>query len=373
MKGKRVNNKKKRAVWPGSRKKSSGQMSGASHRSSTQSLPLKFFPKEFQLSGNFSGVVGAIAQLRRMLENRGARLRRICVSTIATIDNAAALMLGAEVKVWGDNNPNMRPPFHNKLWNLEVQGLLTQMGLFPLLDFPRSVRSPTRATDWAFMPVISNSNVDMEKFTAFRKDIEREIRGPMTARHYMFIGLSEAVSNVVQHAYEDGKVKHWWASAAHCQSTGELKIICYDRGQTIPKTLPSSNIREQLGVMMSKLGLNHAIDCDLIEGALRTRRTMTKQTNRGRGFPQLMDFVDQVDHGSLKIYSRNGMVTYTKSTKSGSGEGRYTKGTLSKEINGTLIEWSIFLLPEKNAKKSPYSGNDKSRQAPLPFRDRGEI
>ena len=349
MKGKHINNRTQFRVLRRKRK-NRGRRSGVSSRLLTR-LDMEF-PKKFRLAENFEGVAGAISSLRQLLGKQGARPPRIRLSGIATIDNAAALMLGAEVQAWNPNkvqawnpnNLNNSLHFYNGSWNSEVRGLLTDMGLFPMLDFPRQrALKRARATDWVFMPVISDSLVDMKKFRALRESIESEIKGPMSmsARHYWFIGLSEAVTNAVQHAYEEKQRKQWWASASYNKATRELQILCYDRGMTIPKTLPLSGIWEQVRGFMSFVGLSESTDCDLIEGALRTRRTATKESHRGRGLPQLMNFIDEVDKGSLAIYSRKGKVLYSKSSTGGKGE--YRGELLKKQIEGTLIEWSVFL------------------------------
>lgn len=343
MKGKRVKNKSQRVKKRKGKK--IGQKSDTSSRQPARDLNLDF-PKEFRLSENFSGIIEVIMKLRQLLEQQGARPPRICFSNIAAIDIAAALMLGAEVQAWTLNNPNAHPHFYNKSWNPEVQSLLTAMKLFPLLDAPRRGKPKhAHTTGSTFMPVISGSNVDMSKFIVLREGIESEIKGPMSTSQYFFIGLSEAVTNAIQHAYGSDQRKQWWASASYNKSAQELRIVCYDRGRTIPKTLPTSGLWEQVRNVMSRFRLSDAIDCDLIEGALRTRRTMTKKRHRGQGLPQLMKFVDQADQGWLRIYSRNGMVLYTKSESE--GEGNYEKEQLIKQVKGTLIEWSISVHAEK--------------------------
>lgn len=365
MKGKRVNNNKIRRQRKGSRRKSA-----ALSRPLARIFDLDF-PKEFRLAQGVSRVVRFVGKLRQLLEKQGARPPRIRFSNIAKIDIAAALMLGAEIQARVHNAPNFRPHFYNGPWHPEVKNLLTGMRLFPVLNAPHSdAPALARSEHLLLMPVISHSSVDMEKFIAWRESIEREIKGAMSASHYFFIGLSEAITNAVQHAYTSNQPREWWwASASYDKSTRELIVLCYDRGQTIPKTLPFSEFKEAIATVMSRLGLRKNIDSDLIEAALRHRRTITKKSHRGHGLRQLMYFVDEVEKGALRVYSRRGLVEYTKSE---SGEGNYKKKNLNDEFKGTLIEWQIVLPGKKPAKNPPSFGEDRFRQTSLPFRENGK-
>ena len=340
MRGKRVNNKPRLVRML----KRQGKNSRHASR-----VPRINLPADFRLAENLPLVAESILKLRRMLEMPGHRRPRINFNNIAEIDNAATLMLAAEIQAWNLKEPGIRLRPYHVSWKPEVRHLLNEMGLLALLDVPRrSVRRSVHVSDSVFLPFISDSKVDMREYTQFREEIEKEIESSLSASSYLYTGLSEAVSNVIHHAYAKGKRKQWWASASYEKSARELKILCYDRGRTIPKTLPFSGIWEHVRGFMARFGLDEQVDCDLIEGALRTRRTVTKESHRGLGLLQLMDFVDHVDQGSLRIYSRSGMILYTKSESK--KVGNYDKKPLSQQIQGTLIEWSIFLPPKKNAK-----------------------
>lgn len=122
-------------------------------------------------------------------------------------------------------------------------------------------------------------------------------------------------------------------------SPKELKVLCYDRGQTIPKTLPFSGIQERVMASLKNLGLSK-IDADLIHAALVTKRTMTGELHRGKGIPELKSFIDKHGAGHLSIYSRNGIVHYEKRRNK---LPEIRKKRIAKPILGTLIEWCIIL------------------------------
>ena len=286
-----------------------------------------------------------MVHLRHQLarKTRGGKAPYINFDGMSLVDNAAALMLAAELDAWNIRHWHVPLRSYDKSWDPGVRQHLDTMGLFKLLRVDRQSAPEPAPSDSVFMPFFSDSRVDLGEFVRFRERIESEINRPLARRasHYLFAGLSEAVTNVIQHAYKTNESKRWWVSASYEKTGGKLSILCYDRGLTIPQTLPRSHKWERIRGVISAVGLNLKLDSDLIKGALMTRRTATKESHRGRGLPQLMNFIDEVDKGSLAIYSRKGKVLYSKSSAGGKGE--YRGELLKKQIEGTLIEWSVFL------------------------------
>ena len=314
-------------------------------------------PEDFRLSENFSQVAGCIVHLRRQLARRirGMSAPYVNFDNIARVDNAAALMLAAEIDAWNTRNPHRGPlRSHDESWDPDVCQLFDTMGLFKLLQVDRqSLSNPAHASESVFMPFISHSRVDLDEFSRFRKSIESEINQPLARRasHYLFAALSEAVTNAVQHAYRGDEKQKWWVSASYKKATGKLSILCYDRGLTIPKTLPHSGKWEVIRGIIGNAGLDLGLDSDLIKGALMTRRTATRAHYRGHGLPQLMNFIDEVNMGALTIYSRRGKVIYSKNEIE--KQGKYSHESLSKPIEGTLIEWNVSLTAVENGGISP--------------------
>ena len=301
-------------------------------------------PQNFQMSGNFSETAGSILNLRGRLAQklRGGRPPYINFNSIAAVDNAAALMLAAEIHAWNLANPHIKLRSHDSEWDPEVADIFDEMGLFELLRVSRQgSRAPGRARDTIFFPFLHGSRTDLlgDSGTFFLDKIKQHIKVPIQ-RLSLFVGVGEAVANAWEHGYNREDGAEWWVSASCNQKTGELKVLCYDRGLTIPGTLPRSSKWENIRDTLESWGMDLDSDSNLIRAALVTRRTKTKRLRRGRGLPNLMLFINKCGQGKLSIHSRRGMVSYTK--EGFDQEGIFKTKQLDKMVRGTLIEWRVF-------------------------------
>ena len=149
-------------------------------------------------------------------------------------------------------------------------------------------------------------------------------------------GLTEAMTNSVQHAYPDDfveestlKDKLWWMSASINVRTKMLTIMFYDEGIGIPKSLPRTypEIFRSLGGLLND-------DAQLIQAATKIKRSSTNKKNRGRGLKDINDYVKSVNNGMLKILSQRGEYAYF------SNEKEYIKNR-NIPLCGTLIQWKV--------------------------------
>lgn len=260
---------------------------------------------------------------------------------VKDIDAAAALMLAAEIDVWRLRSLRNTLKSHDRSWDLNIRKKLHDMGLFDLLRIKSQSQIHHSPSDGIiFMKFESDSKVNLDGYLNLREGIERCMGHEILHRIPLCAGVAEALTNSLHHAYEnEERIKKWWISASYSHQTKELIFLCYDRGQTIPKTLPNSGIIENLLAAMGWIGINDKIDSDLIHAALVTKRTATKKKHRGKGIPELKHFVDAHDSGKLSIYSRHGVVHYRKNGENKKME----KKQISNPIRGTLIEWCIIL------------------------------
>ena len=295
-------------------------------------------PRDFRLSENFSETAGRISALRHRLDRGRGRPPYINFNSIVKVDSAAALMLAAEIGAWNRANPYIKLRSHDQQWDPRVAELLDEMGLFEMLGVPRQgERVDVHERDTVFIPFMHGSYADIEGFYAlFLERIEKHMATRLQ-RLPLIVGMGEAVANAWEHGYKREEGAEWWVSASCNKGTGELKVVCYDRGLTIPGTLPRSHLWENI---RHTVGLDARVDCDLIKAALTTRRTKTGKLRRGKGLPKLMLFVNSSGRGELRIYSRRGMVCYKKFAIDKNGE--FQKKQLDKPIGGTLIEWRVF-------------------------------
>ena len=315
-------------------------------------------PKYFRLAENFLETAGAISMVRDHLPQkpRNTKIPHINFNQIAEVDHAAALMLAAEIDAWKRVNPHIALRSNDRQWNPRIAGLFADMGLFELLGVARqssSVEPGSRDTVFfRFLTGVREEEFE-EQYIRYREKIENEINAQLLhLRVPLFVSLSEAVVNAAEHSGKNSADIRWWVSASYNKSSGELSVLCYDRGLTIPKTIPSSNVRERLFIFLNEKALSDRIDCNLIEAAMRSPhgRTQTGNPGRGKGIRQLMDFIDKSERGELRVYSRKGMVSYAK--RDAHKDAKFTKKQTKKSIRGTLIEWRVIVDGDGGAKNS---------------------
>ena len=301
-------------------------------------------PEDFRLSENYSAVVGAIASIKKKFLIQKNQF--VDFNQVRRIGTKAAIMLAAEFDICRIKSPGIRHRSHDNRWNAEIREILDDLGLFDLLGIKRQSKPlDDRVSPVTFIKFFSEMDARMNEYLPFRSKIDEQIAKHAAepikgeAKMWLYMGLSEAAVNAIHHAYlKPGKLSRWWVSASYHKDDGDLRIVCYDRGLTIPKTLPRAKIWERVRNLTGKIGLDMGVDADLIYAAIESRRTATKQSHRGRGLIRLISFIDACGNGRLSIYSRRGLVHYHCEN----GKMRHERETLKKAFPGTLIEWRII-------------------------------
>ncbi|WP_257282133.1 hypothetical protein [Endozoicomonas sp. ISHI1] len=158
--------------------------------------------------------------------------------------------------------------------------------------------------------------------------------------------VSEAVTNVLDHAYPDLKDlkrfadMQWWMI---CEVVNdELYLAIMDRGVGIPKTLPKKSwFRDAMKAtpeVLSKL-VDRNSDAEWIKASLRKGETATQQRERGLGGPTILDLVEKNKTGTLWIFSNSGIYCRL-------GGEVYSAKDSHNSINGTIVQWNIRLRDE---------------------------
>ncbi len=169
----------------------------------------------------------------------------------------------------------------------------------------------------------------------------RPVVGPFYNEEKLYIALSEAMTNVVHHAYPP-KEEHpykvlpnqWWLSGSFDKKTGIMTVLFYDQGVGIPATLPRKGFYTELEILMEKLKLVTTHHGELIYGALEMGRTRSEQAHRGKGFKQLLDFSIHSNHGNMRIISGNGECEFHPSKDC-------KVAHHSTSFGGTFIQWAL--------------------------------
>ena len=299
-------------------------------------------PVNFCLADNYKQVVNTINKLR----SRAGTERYINFNALRQVDTAAALMLAAELEVNKIEAGAKKMTAHDSDWNPKVRTLLEQMGFLELLSADSKIPSRTEPSkNQIFLKFRSGHKLigddTMQMVESLQKHIAPYKLEPELLLH-LYVGIFEAITNTRHHAYKggDAEFNRWWISASVNTQTNEIKIVCYDRGETIPKTIQNS--REKSKAIQSFLRdiFSRTSDGEIIIAAIKQQTSSTKLSNRGKGLSELLRLIDANQQGVLRIYSGMGMAEFSPSLKT--KKEPCVSRKLSQKMRGTLVEWSII-------------------------------
>lgn len=174
---------------------------------------------------------------------------------------------------------------------------------------------------------------DTSGFKDLLKAYETELGQPISMG--LYDSMTEAVTNSVQHAYLEGSTvnQKWWMFA---QKNGKfLTVVIYDTGRGIPDSLRSKP--EVIDYFQGRMMFPKNSDNRLLGVAVGSHRTSTKLDYRGKGLPDMMEFIRSTNIGGLLIHSLQGTYMYSATLK------KETKKGFHQSLPGTLIEWTIPL------------------------------
>lgn len=296
-------------------------------------------PEMLDFEENYERTVSHFDLLRR-----GSRIGRYLASLrfdkIVYISPSAALVLASEVDRWNQlRSGRLRADVET--WHEDIRRLLRQMGYFELLKIEAPPASE-ESKNTEFLRFKRGAG-DNRNSGLLAKQLRMEIEalvGFHIKKHLLFEGLSEAITNVGQHAYPDSSfgVKQWWLSASYDRQDRRLCVMFYDQGAGIPATLPTSDVVERLLEYFDSWS-----DSRKIEAAMEVGRSAIGSTERGKGLQNLLEFAKGHVEGRLSIYSLKGMYRMIARGAGAAMIVETVKRDYSNSINGTLIEWEVKL------------------------------
>lgn len=217
-----------------------------------------------------------------------------------------------------------------------VEQLFQHIGLLARLGMPH--RKEITAENVRCWNYVYGTNVDTTAFKSLFSRYAEEISEDI--RSGLFDSMSEAVTNSFQHAYP---CKHkadcmcekgWWMFAK--QEDHTLTVVMYDAGIGIPSSLRlKPDFKEWFKAPYHIIKKRR--DTTLIDIAVESNRTSTKLPHRGKGLPEMLEFVKQGQVGSFYIFSAAGAFSYLAESHLESGR------DFEVPIVGTLIQWEIPL------------------------------
>lgn len=244
----------------------------------------------------------------------------------------------------------------------EALSLLRQMGCFELLGIQEKTDEASSSLESpeinlpnghrTALRLISGRQIDNTKFEKFEVELSK-ICDEFSSLKVLNGAMGEAILNVKNHAYlSDMKLKfpspgkRWWAVASITSLDKKLKIIVYDQGHGIGKTLPKTGILERLTSYFDSASSSIINTSDLSELVLLKavvkralnlsskgpRRSRTGLNGRGKGLGDILKPIEMVPSSSIRIASGAAEVTYDKNSG--------IKGCiLPRHLGGTLVEW----------------------------------
>lgn len=216
-----------------------------------------------------------------------------------------------------------------------VEQLFQHVGFLQRLG--RSPRKAITADNVRYWQHLSGSTVDLSGFKSLFEQISLE----NDTKAGLYDGFTEAITNVIQHAYSDLEDKQdmvackWWMFAQ--RRDGHLDIAICDLGMGIPKTLLT---KPELADTMMRLmaRFKKRLHNALIEVAVESNRSRTKLAHRGKGLPDMLSFARTSEIGGFLIHSQKGFFTYNAANHVERGHDYRTA------ITGTLIHWHIPII-----------------------------
>ena len=159
--------------------------------------------------------------------------------------------------------------------------------------------------------------------------------------------ISEAVTNVVNHAYsENVHYKKWKIFLAITEEN--CFIIVSDLGKTIPSTVKTTISGDILSLLNLK-SWKETSDNKRIDLASSYQRTQTELSHRGKGFKNMLQVTEAIEGAKLIVYSRKGIWGKCKQGGSFTSLSKKYNKDYRTAIDGTVICWQI---PLNSFKKS---------------------
>lgn len=307
-------------------------------------------PERLNFFHDYKSTVLHLNAIRKLITNKSTshkayKLGRVKFDDLRTVSTSASLVLTAELSKWDDAiRNNLKPDINN--WTPDILVNFKELGFFDLFK-----NKPSNITNFESNASHNRRIVkytkgrcgDNEQTRVLKENITEMIGDEIKKWMFLHSGLSEAIVNVSHHAYPENRGysiidKNWYYTASYNTSKRELKVVFYDQGIGIPKSLPASDFWEKILVSLSILPIaDRKKDEVLLKAAVGFDRTSTEESDRGKGLQDLMEFIRQRGEGYLSIISLKGL--FKLEIKNG------TESIKSEHFDypvcGTLIIWCV--------------------------------
>ncbi|WP_290262867.1 hypothetical protein [Simiduia curdlanivorans] len=314
-----------------------------------------YLPEVMNFSSECDITIAYMNLIRQLASKRGknfpGRLESVNFNGLRKISSSAALVLTAEMSKWDDSCAYcLKPRFEE--WSPEIVRKFYELGYFNLFKGgPKESYFENKDFDVSLIKYIKQSTSAESKIrvlkTRLKSDLQSIIGDSIEKWTFLHSGLSEAVTNVTHHAYPQpasflSRDRNWYLTGAFSSRTNELKVVFYDQGVGIPKSLPKSKMWERAIGYIAELGVDFAdrhADSVLLKAAVEMSRTRTDDEDRGKGLQDLLQFIRMYRDGYLSILSRRGLYKFSCEN----GTEKIKSDRFEYPIEGTLIIWRVQL------------------------------
>ncbi|MDV8155673.1 ATP-binding protein [Acinetobacter bereziniae] len=215
-----------------------------------------------------------------------------------------------------------------------VRAMMTKLGLHSHLGLAESY-SNHEMTNWHTF-----QGTDLT-FGKEYDEIENILSEKLEYDTFLIVNdaISEAVSNVLNHAYDKNYRYLGWKVSLKVSSDC-LSLVITDLGKSIPATVPDKIDDHMKNRLKNLFDFNNFFgmdDAQLIDVASVFRRTSTNEKHRGKGFGDMLEVCKTVKNSTLMVYSRKGIWA---------SDGQEFKKMINfkDQINGTIIFWKLPLV-----------------------------
>ena len=309
-------------------------------------------PETMNFSDQYESTIVYMTAIRKLSARNSSsrkflRLASVKFDNLKFISSSASLVLTAELSKWDDAKRQRLIP-RTEEWDPDILKRFQDLGFFNLFH-----NHQIKTTVNAVTPVVRvvryiKENCGTSEQTGVLKERIKQIVGKNISKWtFLYSGLSEAITNVSHHAYPESTRtpvadRNWYIGGAYNTDTTELKIVFFDQGIGIPKSLPTSEIGERVLDFLSSLpAVDRKKDEVMLKAAVELTRTKTAETDRGKGLQDLLEFIKRRGDGYLSIISSKGLYKFTAKN----GKEHAKTANFENPMYGTLIIWKVTLDP----------------------------
>lgn len=290
-------------------------------------------PKSFELKSeqNRRELVDLIKTITEHLAN-GNRVK-LCFRNTTSLQPCGTLYFVANIDSLATVHPGQIDCTYPE--DDVVEQLFQHIGFLEKLGKKnRKVITAENVVNWHFA---TGTDASTSAFQALLLQHQDAMGGELT-RSELYDCMSEAVTNTKKHAYpvrSNKSENRWWMFS---QATdNKLTVAICDLGIGIPDSLlikkeMSDYIRDLRGLFRVE-----QMHKRLLKVAVSSNRSRTGLPYRGKGLPQMLDFIKTGNTGGFRVQSGYGLYAYSAEEKKTLDRARKCK------IRGTLVQWTLPL------------------------------